>query len=365
MKSVEKVFAALDHEEPEIIPVVEGFSTQSALQKFLGNRLERIHDSFEKRLFAVRWWGDDIVGIDGNLPILASETLVHDPDYNIVRFGYGAIQLYRVDPHFLKTLHSPVRYPEDLERISVPDLEDLRPKIKKLTEEVRYFKEKGYFVSAVHHDPFVTSWRFLRGLKEFLLDMVRNPSFAEKMVEFAIKPQIELSKIIIDEAGVHAIHIGGDLGTNKSLMMSPNSYRRILYPWEKNLVETYHKKGVKVFRHCHGNINLILNDIINAGYDSIDPLEPYEDMNLTEIKEKYGEKISLRGGISKYIGMWSQKQLEEHVSSVIRIAAPEGGYIIQSAGGAPKEMPRENVFHYRKLINHYRKMKNLRTESCY
>ena len=158
-----------------------------------------------------------------------------------MRRAFGSIDFTREKPYFYKVLHSPVRWPEDLSRIDPPNTEKLETIIKSLAKEVKMFKDEGYFVEFFHNGPFVMVWQFLRGLKRFLMDIVRDPEFAKRLIEFAMKPQIELSKMIIDEAKVDAIRIGGDMGTTESLMFSPKAYKEIFHPWLKKLVDIYHK----------------------------------------------------------------------------------------------------------------------------
>lgn len=94
---------------------------------------------------------------------------------------------------------------------------------------------------------------------------------------------------------------------------------------------------------------------MNAGFDSIDPLDPHDGINLAEIKKKYGEKITLRGGISGHIGTYSKKQIYDHLVRVFNIGAPGGGYILMSAGQIPPDMCKENVTYYKKLISKLRR----------
>ena len=369
MRHVDRVVAALYHEEPDMVPIVEAFTTPEALDLFVGDLLGRTVDLFvasrqgrsayglKRKLMLARWWGNDIVTVGVNAPTLLSETVVCDrreDGYIIVKQAYGSITLTRRKPYFHKVLHSPVRWPEDLDRIEPPDLEEYTPQIESIAREVEWFKERGYFVEGFHNGPFVMTWHWLRGLTQFLMDIARDRNFAKRLVEFGMKHQIELSKAILDEAGLDAIRIGNDMGTTRSLFFSPEAYKDIFHTWEKRLVKEYHKRGVFVFHHCHGNINLILKEMVDTGIDALDPLDP-KVIDLAEVKEKYGDRITLRGGISKYIGTYNRREIYEHVSDRIRIGAPGGGYILMSAGGLPHVMPKENVIHYKEVVKRLRR----------
>lgn len=363
MRPVDRVIATLYHEEPDMVPLAEEFMTWEAEKLFIDHLLRGAPDWLQRRLIAIRWWGNDIVTVGGNAPDMLSEVLVHEEGergYTIRRKAYGSIDYTRMRPYFYKVLHTPVRWPEDLDRIEPPDLEEFRPHVEALAREVKFFKEKGYFIETFHNGPFVTVWQYLRGFETFLKDITRNPNFARRLIDFAMEIQVEVTKMIIDVAEVDAVRIGGDLGTTTGLFFSPRVYREIFHPWFKRLVDTYHKKGIFVFRHCHGNINPILDYIVSEGFDSLDPLDPYDGIDLAEVKEKYGDKIALRGGITGHIGAFSLEQLREHVASRFRIGAPGGGYILMCAGGVPHDMPREHVYHYRELINKLRKYPRIR-----
>ena len=116
--------------------------------------------------------------------------------------AFGSIGFTREKPYFYKVLHTPVRWPEDLSLIGPPDTEKVKAIVKSLAEDVKIFKDEEYFIGSFRNGPFVMVWQFLRGLKQFLMDIVRDPEFAKKLVEFAMEPQIEVSEMIIDEVKV-------------------------------------------------------------------------------------------------------------------------------------------------------------------
>ena len=356
MRPADRVIATLHHEEPDMVPHHDSFGQAEAADLFFPHK--RQGESTEWVLKETRWWGRDIITIGINAPNILHEILVREPGrrgYTIVKEAWGSITYTRRIPGFHKILQSPVRWPEDLDNIEPPSLDKYEPKIKTIAEEVDLYKKAGYFVEAFHNGPFVMTWHRLRGMKNLLMDLTRNQALAKKLVKFAMKNQLELTKAIIDQAEPHAIRLGNDMGTNESLFFPPRTYKEIFNPWEKRLVREYHKRGAFALHHCHGNINLILKDMVKTGIDALDPLDPHDGMNLAHIKEKHGDQITLRGGISKYIGTYSQDQIHAHIRDRIQTASPGSGYIIQSAGGLPHDMPKQNFHYYKKTLNRLRK----------
>jgi hypothetical protein len=356
MRPVDRVVATLHHEEPDVVPFYESFSQAQARDLFFPD-----HDgmtSTDRVLKETRWWGRDIITVGINAPNLIGEVVVHEPGrngYEIIMEAWGTITYSRRIPGFHRVIHSPVRWPEDLDRLDPPSLDDYEPKIAEVAEEVGAYRKAGYFVEAFHNGPFVMTWHRLRGMRTFLMDLVRDRPLAKKLVKFAMSHQLELTKAIIDEAGPDAIRLGNDMGTNQSLFFPPRVYMEIFNPWERRLVRAYHRRGVFVFHHCHGNVNLILKEMAATGIDAIDPLDPCDGMDLAEIKEKYGGRLTLRGGICKLIGKYDQGEIRRHIGDRVRVGAPGGGFIIQSAGGLPHDMPRENFLFYKDSLNRMRK----------
>ncbi len=350
MQPADRVITALEHEEPDKVPFHESFSQAEASDLFFPRR--HLETSTDWVLKETRWWGRDLITVGINAPNLISEVIVHEPGrrgYSIVKEAWGSITYSRRIPGFHRVIHSPVRWPEDLERVESPSLDQYESKIAAVAQEVGIYREAGYFVEAFHNGPFVMSWHRLRGMRAFLMDLARNPGFAKRLVDFAMSHQLELTKAVIDEARPDAIRLGNDMGTNESLFFQPRLYKRIFNPWERRLVREYHKRGVFVFHHCHGNINLIFKDMVETGIDAVDPLDPDDGMDLAELKERYGDRVTLRGGISKYIGTYNREQIRGHVLDRLLTGSPGGGYIVQSAGGLPHNMPKGN-FHYYKHV---------------
>jgi len=146
-----------------------------------------------------------------------------------------------------------------------------------------------------------------------------------------------------------------DLGYCKGPFISPSIYEEIIYPWHCEAIRVAHKYGAFVNMHSHGNINAIMPLLAHSGLDALNPIGPSDNMNLKELKEKYGHRITMCGGISKFIGGMTSEQLVQHIREVISIGAPGGGFILQDEGWVPQEMTEENVSLFMKCSRKYRR----------
>jgi hypothetical protein len=132
LKPVDRVIKTLDHEEPDVVPLLQTFGQPEASDMFFPH--DRPAISTEWVIREARWWGNDIIDVKINAPNLLEEVIVEEPGrtgFKIIREAWGSIIYNRRIPGFHKILQSPIRFPEDLDLIDPPPLDRYESKIKK------------------------------------------------------------------------------------------------------------------------------------------------------------------------------------------------------------------------------------------
>ena len=178
--------------------------------------------------------------------------------------------------------------------------------------------------------PFINA-AMLTGFTKYSIAMYELPSAIRKMTEMVTHFHTEVGKRLID-AGVDVIKISEDLGSDETLFISPKHFRTFGLPYLKRMVNTFKKRGVPVSLHCDGNINAVLDDIVKTGIDVLHPIQRKAQMDIAEIKEKYGDKICLMGNVdaTKTLPLGSTEEIVNETRQCIGIAAPGGGHILAS-----------------------------------
>ena len=146
-----------------------------------------------------------------------------------------------------------------------------------------------------------------------------------------------------------------DLGYNKGTFMNPKFYEEFIFPWHKKAIDLAHRYGAFVNMHSHGNINAIVPLLVEAGLDVLNPIGPSDNMDLAILKEKFGARLCLQGGLSKHIGFMNVEKLRQHVADRLKTGSPGEGFILSSEGSLPYEMTRNNVLAFIKLSRQYRR----------
>jgi uroporphyrinogen-III decarboxylase len=359
LNSKERVQRTLEHEAADKIPFWGDFTSIESQIVFFGRKFFEA-DPLTQILYQARFLNTDvisvpIVGYPGCYDIFCDKISEGD-DYVISRNPFGGLHYWRKKPYFANIIHSPVVGKEDLDSIPRLELSKFDSRIKTFAEQVKALRECGYYVLAEIKGPFETPWMFLRGLRRYMMDLATDPGFITRMIEFAFPPIMDLTERVVDEAAPDGIWVTDDLGESRNPFLSVDKYRQIYKPWHRQLVNRLHNKGMKVFLHSHGNVMSLVGEFVDAGFDSLDPLDSADNMRLSEVKSKYGNQIMLTGGITKQIGTMAPGEMSAHLGQVVRDAGPEG-LILNCAGGIPPEMPLANYMHFATALEQVREIR--------
>ena len=141
---------------------------------------------------------------------------------------------------------------------------------------------------------------------------------------------------------VGALVLGDDMGFKTQTMLPPNLLRKYVFPWHKKIVEVTHEKGKPIILHSCGNLNAVMEDIIECGWDAKhsfeDAIEP-----VWKAKQRYGDRIALLGGFDvDKIARMTPSQVREHTRFLIKNCAPGGGWALGTGNSVANYIPVEN-----------------------
>jgi uroporphyrinogen decarboxylase len=141
------------------------------------------------------------------------------------------------------------------------------------------------------------------------------------------------------------LFITDDWGTQLSLMISPRMWRQFFAARYRRLCEEAHHYGMQIIFHSCGNVTAIIGDLIDAGVDVLDPLQP-ETMDLGKVARDFGGKVAFCGGISdQKLAVLSPGQVRDHVHRSIDTLGKSFGnaYLVAPSNVLLPEVPLENL----------------------
>jgi len=189
---------------------------------------------------------------------------------------------------------------------------------------------------------------FLRGLDNLMADLMLAPDTAELLMDkFTDFYVAYFDKMFSQVPGkVDILRIADDLGMQDRLIMSREMILRFIIPRLKKIVDMAHSHGVKVMFHSCGAIFEVIDDIIEAGLDILDPLQvTAKGMDPKKIKDSFGSRICLHGAIdTQYLlPEGNPSDVSRTVKEMVNILGKGGGYILSPSHVLQTDVPTANI----------------------
>lgn len=190
----------------------------------------------------------------------------------------------------------------------------------------------------------------LRGWDRFMMDLVSDPKFAGYLLDKLVEANIrQLEEILPQVEGwVQIIQVGDDLGMQTGPQLSLKLYRKIVKPRHKKLYEYIktHSKAY-LFLHSCGAIFDFIPDFIEMGVDILNPVQiSAQGMDSKKLKKEFGKEIVFWGGgcdTQKVLPFGTPKDVEEEVKRRIEDFAPGGGFVFCQVHNIQAKVPPENI----------------------
>jgi uroporphyrinogen decarboxylase len=255
-------------------------------------------------------------------------------EYIVERDGWGRIIRRKATSPYGVTLDVSLVEKRDLDKLEFEPAqseERYQPMLEGIGQ-ARQMKHQPYVFIKVG-GPFLRS-SFLRGEYQWYVDIAEDPGFAE-----AVASRMTDHLIAVGIEGLHrsnllntSIWIYDDIASNKGLLVSPRSYERLFLPQVRRMVEAFQEAGVAhVGYHSDGDIRSVLDGLVDAGISILNPIEPRANMDVVELRRRYGRRLAFVGGLcnSQILPAGTDDEVRHHLEHVLSIA-DDGGLVIGS-----------------------------------
>ena len=191
---------------------------------------------------------------------------------------------------------------------------------------------------------------FLRRMDNFLMDLVAEPGKVEALLDALMERHLAVLEKACRAVGdvADVIRFGDDLGTNGGPFMSPTTYRQLFKPRHTMLCDYVHRHSkMKTFLHSCGSIRALMPDLIEAGYDVINPMQTTcKGMEAEGLKTDFGKDICFWGGGCDTKGVLPKgtpAEVKDHVRRRLEILMPGGGFVFNTVHNILPDVPPQNI----------------------
>jgi uroporphyrinogen decarboxylase len=261
--------------------------------------------------------------------------------YDIWGVGWGQVltEVFHIRYH-------PLINSDDIKKYKFPEVED---KLLTIMREIGEKERDNYFLLSLQDWTLFERLWLLKGFENTLMDLYSNEKEINYLLDGITEFHIEMSKRIIKLEIVDGLYTGDDFGTQRGMVMSPETWRKFFKERYKKIWRIYKDKNLPVFHHSCGNIIEILPVLIEIGLDVITPVQP-EALDPVKLSEGFGEKLSFLGGIStqNVLPFGTPQDVRNEVIDRIRVLGRNNGYIISPSHEVTSDCKPEN---FRMLIS--------------
>lgn len=339
MTTRERFQRMYDHRDADRIPIIDS-PWAGTLRRW---HAEGMPEGVDWRdYFAI----DKVEKIGVDITPRYEEKVIEDTDrYQIVTTKWGVTlkNFKELDstPEFLDyKVTTPEVWEEAKRRMT---LDDDRIPWQRLKDNYARWMAEGRWIEADFWFGFDVTHSWMSGTETVLVAMYEEPEWVVDMFNTYLDRCISLFERVWD-AGYHfdAIYWPDDMGYKGTTFFSNEMYRELLKPVHKRAVDWAHNRGIYAHLHSCGDVMTRVDDLIDIGIDCLNPLEVKAGMQPIYLKQKYGDKLVLHGGINAML--WDQKDaIVSEIERVVPVLKENGGYIFSSDHSIPNSVSLENM----------------------
>jgi uroporphyrinogen decarboxylase len=369
MNSRERVMLALNHQEPDRVPIDLGSTIISSIHRvaygkvktLLGMNVEEIKlCDFVQQL---PYLDEDLLGRFGvdfrmvQLPAATAPGLTYfeEGDYYAFIDRWGAkLHMPKDGGLYFDWVDFPIKAAtmEALDHYQWPQPDPLDLNLR-LREQAKYLYENTDYAlvgSGVIGGGIFEQPARVMGLPDFLMALVAEPQFADRLMEQITDIYIESCTNYLEQVGeyLQVFTYWDDVNTQNGWIISPDLYRKVIKPKQRRLVDAIKRKtNAKLFFHGCGAVFDLIPDLIDLGFDIINPVQvSARGMDSKRLKETYGKDIVFWGGgvdTQRVLPFGTPQEVADEVRRRIDDLAPGGGFVFATVHNIQANDPPENI----------------------
>jgi uroporphyrinogen decarboxylase len=367
MNHRQRALAALNHQEPDRVPIDLGSSRNTGILLEAYQALEALlypgtmqtgQDDFGQSKIArvvnpseevLQRLDIDFRGIFLGRPDYPLEKMLPDGSH---QDELGVIRKRPPGSYYYDIVYSPFdrdMSTEEIKKWPWPNpsdpgyTRDLRQKALELRQTTDY--------AVVLHlqDVIIHPSQYLRGFERWYTDFLMEPNLIESLLDIILEIRTELAVAALKEVGdlIDVVSSSDDIADQRGPMISPKMYRQFIKPRHKHYFDSLRTHtSAKILYHSCGSVTNLIPDFIDLGIDFLNPIQVSAvNMETGNLKREYGDKIGFWGAIDtmRVLPFGTPEEVRAEVRQRILDLAPGGGYVLAAVHNIQPNVPAQNI----------------------
>jgi uroporphyrinogen decarboxylase len=191
---------------------------------------------------------------------------------------------------------------------------------------------------------------FIRRMDNFLMDLMMDQDKLSEMLDILVDMHLAGLEKKCRNIGdiVDVIRFGDDLGMTSGAFMDMSTFRKLFKPRYKVLCDYVRKNSnMKIFLHSCGSIKQYIPDLIEVGFDILNPIQTNcYDMDPLTLKKEFGKDIAFWGGgvdTASILNRATPENVRKDVLNRSEIFSKDGGFVFAPIHNILSEVPPQNI----------------------
>ena len=358
----ERVLAALNHQEPDRVPMDLGSARVTGMVKPAYDNLCRVlgfgeagpcidvmQQLYELDERVLEYLDVDVRGVSLTAPDGGGDEFLPDGRH---KDEWGVIRVRPEGCHFYELQTCPLAGPisaADIAAYPFPDPTD-RGRFRGLRERARRLHdETDYAVTYNARYHLVHQTQYLRGFEDWYCDLAADHNLFRALADAVLEHMLELNRLALEEIGdlVDIVGFGDDIGLQDRPVCSLPMYREVIRPYQERITDHIRRHtDAKIFYHTCGSVYAYIEDFIELGIDALNPVQvSAKNMEPARLKREFGDRISFWGGVDTQhlLPHGSPEQVTAGVREIFETMGEGGGYVLAAVHNIQPDVPPENI----------------------
>jgi uroporphyrinogen decarboxylase len=386
MNHRERVMAAVNHQEPDRLPVDLGGMHSSGIMAMAYQDLKDhlgmtggellIPDAPQQLAYVeepVRdWIGADVLPLDIGMVVgwrdytlpngvrarICANFLTQDDgsggEYAVDAQG-NKLKYRPASSFYFDPIWHPLQQAEtaaDIDAYEWPILTD--EELELLHREAKRLREnegKDFAIIGVLNAALLEIAQDVRGWDTFMMDIVGEPELAERLLDNMLHSYFTNIDRYFGAVGeyIDIIQVGGDLGTQRGPQMKPDIWYQMFQPREALYWGHIRKvkPDIRIFMHSCGGIYPLIPGLIDAGLDILNPVQiSAAGMDPRRLKEEFGSRLTFWGGgceTQRVLPFGTPEEVYANTRELVEIFKPGGGFVFSQVHNIQARVPPQNI----------------------
>lgn len=361
MTSRERVLLALDHKQPDRVPLDIGGTATTTMHAKVEKKLkERL--GLKDSGTVIQSIGQGVVVPDDSLlEYFGADTRSiyinevgpwrHDEKKDIWYDQWNIGLKLNPDGNYYNICEHPLEFAETVEELkSYQFFEPNEQMLNGMKERIDRYYGKYCIILDGFREQLVGLPSWLRGNANFYVDLVSGDGMAQALLDKMLAHHIKWIDFVLDRIGdkIDIVKLGDDMGTQESTIMSLKTYHEIIKPYQAALIKHIkQKRNCRILFHSCGAIRPLINDLIEIGVDAINPVQiSAKGMIPRELKQEFGDRITFWGGgidTQTVLQFGTVEDVKAQVRENIGLFKENGGFVFTQVHNIMPGVPIDNI----------------------